>query len=350
VFLKEYSDAVLASTPIETLLKLESTSIKLKNMEKAKDLEDRLASNREDLDSLIIQVQAGTDDRRSILHEGRFLPGAVCSAEKMWKRGREVVRKEDHPAVSGYDMGSLGLGGHVTPKGWLALADPGYSAISINLFCISNCGKRTFGKSDNCNEDNLRDVVEIGELKTAMRVLREAMSYVHPWNKSVSVLEGFLIQTNYCSAEVESLDNQAAIISQFVDYVLRENSNRWRGGESYLGLSELKSAWESFFGSRPQSLMVKKKEGGGGAKGGQGQQGVKGAGGGSQQGQGRKNWVPQQFFKDDICVMFNLGKCVKPPGHVTATGTHLRHVCNFRPDMSKPAAYCGAWHAASFYH
>ena len=137
-FLNEYPDSMLVNTPIETLLKLESTSIKLKNLERAKDAEDKLAFNREALMTTEFKVKQGVDNRWSILHEARFLPGAACSSAKLWLKAREVLGSNIQAPVSVYDMASVGLAGHVTPRGWLALGDPGNSSISINMFSINN--------------------------------------------------------------------------------------------------------------------------------------------------------------------------------------------------------------------
>lgn len=337
-FLGEYSEAVLAGTPLEVLLKLESTSIKLKNLEKSKDSEDKLASNREALTTASVRIEGGVDNRWNKLHESRFLPGAACTSAKLWLRGREVIRKSEHSALSVYDMASIGLAGHVTPKGWLCLSDPGDSSISINLFSIVNCGKKTTSKL--VSEDLYEEVEELGELKIALRVLREALSFVHPWNKSVSVLEGFLLQCNWCNAETEGLDKRATIMTQFVDYILRENSNRWRSQEPFMSLSELKGAWDSFFGSRPQSALTKPKKT------------FPKDGFRKTDSKPRPSWmVPADYFSDDICVMYNLGKCVKAPGVCkTGKGVSLRHICNFRPDPSKPAVFCGGSHISKLYH
>jgi hypothetical protein len=359
---------VLSSTPIETLLKLESTSIKLRNLEKSKETEEKLAMNRDSLEDTVRMVGGGEDNRWSKLHEGRFLPGAACSAAKMWSRGREVFKRAEHQPLAVYDMACVGLAGHVTPKGWLVLADPGDSTISINLFSIANCGKKSSNKAGETVED-ARDICELGELKVAIRVLREALSWTQPWNKSVGVLEGFMLQTDYCKKDLEGIDNQASILTQFVDYVLRENSNRWRGQESFLSIGDLKGVWESFFGSRPQSMLVKKKtynqgwqqQGGGGQQGGsQGGQNGGGSGFGNSQNNAQSTnnnsrvpfkKVPDSYFKEDICVMFNIGKCVKPPGTCTTLkGRPLRHICNHRPDPNQPGRFCGATHAAVFYH
>ena len=261
VFLNEYSDEIIISTPIDTLLKLESTSIKLKNLEKAKDIDDKLTGNRDNLPDTIIQVEKGVDNRWDKLHDSRFLPGMGGSAVKTWLKAREVMGRGGHAPIATYDMGSVGLAGYVTPKGWLEIHDPGSSNLSLRQFSINNCGKRTMSRGSDNMDDDMADVMEVGEFKCALRVLREAMTFVHPWNKSVATLEGFLIQANYCSTDLSGIEKQATILSQFVDYVLRENSNRWRGQESFLTIGDLKSSWESFFGEASVNSGKNKKPG-----------------------------------------------------------------------------------------
>ena len=340
-FLNEYEDEVILHTPIDTLLKLESTSIKLKNLEKANDVDSKLTANRDNLPTTKLTIKAGEDNRWTTLHESRFLAGAGCSASKMWLRAREVMGREGHAAISTYDMGAVGLAGYVTPKGWYELHDPGSSNLSLRQFSINNCGKKTAVRQGEYEEE-LGEVVELGEFKCALRVLREATAYVHPWNKSVAALEGYLIQTNYCSGDLEGLEKQAGLLAQFVDYVLRENSNRWRGQETFLSIGELKSTWESFFGGRPQSALAKAKKKDTGAK----TQG--------KQGDNTYSWrnnttVNPMLWKEDICVLWNLGKCLKQPGMCeTKGGKKLRHVCNFRPQPHMMA--CGSNHAACFFH
>ncbi len=152
-FLSEYSDEVLGRTPIETLLKLEATSIKLKNLEKSRHVEDRLAANREGLSKTRIEVQAGFDDRWNYLHEARFLPGAACSSAKLWLKAREVIGMRGQVAVSVYDMASVGLAGHVTPKGWEVLGDPGNLVFPLTFFRSRIVGK---GRSQSLLKVSLR--------------------------------------------------------------------------------------------------------------------------------------------------------------------------------------------------
>ena len=108
-FLNEYSDEIITSTPIDTLLKLESTSIKLKNLEKAKDIDDKLTTNRDNLPDIDIKIEQGTDNRWDKLHSSRFLPGMGGSAVKTWLKAREVMGRGGHAPIATYDMGSVGL-------------------------------------------------------------------------------------------------------------------------------------------------------------------------------------------------------------------------------------------------
>ena len=347
MFLKEYSDEILASTPIETLLKLESTSIKLRNLEKGEGTDDKLALNRDNLETTNFSVEAGTDNRWSKLHAARFLPGAGCSAVKLWLRAREILEGSKIPPIAVYDMASIGLAGYVTPKGWATIHDPGNSSLQLRLFSINNCGKRVSSKTTEYEDDNLNDIAELGELKCALRVLREAMAYVHPWNKSIAALEGFLLQNNFCNSDLGGTEKSVATLSQFIDYCLRENSNRWRGQEAFLIDGELKGTWESFYGARPQAMLAK------GKKAGPSSQCSNQTTGSQANSRNSNTWTGhnKELFFDDICVLWNIGKCVKPVGScATKKGRPLRHVCNYRPNMNNMTYYCGANHVACNNH
>jgi len=347
-FLNEYTDDELKMYSMETLLKLEATSIKLKNLEKARSVEEKLAANRDAMLEVETKVKEGSDNRMSKLHDARFLPGMTCSTAKMWEGGRKVIGQNGHAAVATYDMKSVGLAGYVTPQGWVALHNPGNSTISLKMFTITNCGRKVQGKGG--EGDDLAEVAEIGEFKVALRVMRSAQGFVNPWNKSIEVLEGFMFQNNFCSKDLEGVEKQGLILSQFVDYVLRENSNRWNSQESFLSLEELKGAWDSFYGARPQSMFsskFKRQQGaGGGGAAGQGHQGQPI----QQRGSGMTKIHPSLFY-EDICVMWNVGRCTKAPGNCfTKGGKALRHVCNFRPDYTKNMPACGQNHASCFFH
>ena len=90
-FLEEFSDAFIRSTPIGDLMKIETTSLKMKELERAKDASDRLAANKAALASTFTAVPEGRDNRSSSLHPARFLggaavqpPGSGYPPEKLW--------------------------------------------------------------------------------------------------------------------------------------------------------------------------------------------------------------------------------------------------------------------------
>ena len=345
-FLEEFSDEFVRNTPFNVLLKAEVANNKLRDQYKGKEVMNVLASNRDNLGTMFINVAEGKDNRWDSLHSARFLPGAGCQATKIWLRAREVMGSEGHTPIATYDMGSVGLAGYVTPRGWAELHDVGSPNLALRLFSINNCGKRACTKTTSSGEDSvLAEIEEIGEFKLAVRVLREAMGFVHPWNKSISALEGFLHQTNYCATDLEGLEKTATLLTQFVDYVLDENANRWKGQEAFLTTGQLRAVWDAFFGARPQSMLSRSKASSYKAP-------YKAPSSQQQPQQSSLPFVaPRHYFFDDICVMWNLGKCTKPAADCkTKKGTVLRHVCNYRADPKNASDICLKNHAATYFH
>jgi len=338
-FLKDFSDNFIRSTKYSELLKTETTAIKISEFEKGRAASSRLAANRDKLQSSYVTVKEGRDNRWDKLHEGRFLAGAGCLASKLWLRARKVIGSGGQAPIGTYDMNSIGLGGFVSKRGWVELHDPGSDVLSLRLFNINNCGQKTASSSGEKDQE-MKDILDLGEFKLALRVAREAQSFVQPWNKSIAALDGFLHQKDFCKADLEGEDKPALVLTQFSDYVMGENANRWRAQEPFLSTGDLKGAWESFFGARPSSSLKGRTKPD--SSGRQKQQRP------SSQGQGISK-VPGYF--DDICNTYNTGRCVKPPGMcMTKSGVVLKHVCNFRADPSKPAVVCGKLHPRIFNH
>jgi hypothetical protein len=117
-FLADFSDHFVRSRPMESLLKIETTSMKMRELERARDTDDKLSTNKLALAQNITNVAAGPDNRWTVLHPARYLPGAACSAAKQWLAAREVIGLTGHPPVGNYDMSAVGLAGFVTSKGW----------------------------------------------------------------------------------------------------------------------------------------------------------------------------------------------------------------------------------------
>jgi hypothetical protein len=334
--LKDFSDQFIRTTPLEVLLKTETTAMKLKDMEKNRSSGTRLSNNRDELVSTFYDIQRGQDNRWSTLHEARFLPGACCTATQLWARAREVLGNTVHPAISTYDMNAIGLGGFISKRGWIEIQDPGSDSMALKLFNINGCGNRVSTKPSEASEE-FKEIAELGEFQLALRVAREAMSYVHPWNKSVSAIEGFFHMTDFCKQDLQGVNKPAVVLTQFVDYVFMSNSDRWRAQEPFLTAGDLRGTWASFWGARPES-KVKAKQEPSTSQGGKGNQ------------KGGKFVFDPSFF-DDICRLYNIGRCVKPPGTcATKAGVPLRHVCNFRPNPAKPMEVCGKNHPCQFNH
>jgi hypothetical protein len=179
------------------------------------------------------------------------------------------------------------------------------------------------------------DIVELGEFKLALRTMRTAFALAMPWNLSVLALEGFFFQNNFCHQDLQNVERKASILTKFTDYVLSQNSDRWRDAEPFLTAGELKQTWSAFFGAQPQSSLKSQ-----GQKGGkQGQQGAK---------QGKP---ADPRIGLGICFAWNQGQCLKQSGTcTTAKGRPLKHICDFAADPSKPTDVCGKEHIRKDFH
>ena len=344
-YLTDFSDEFLMSRSTDELLRIESTSMKLRDAEKGRDVEDRLHANKAALASRVTAVEAGSDNRWTELHAARFLGGAACSTQKLWLQARIHIGLTGHPPLSNYDMTSCGLGGFITNRGWLELGNPASTRISLKYFNINNCGSKAgAARLLAANSDDLAEIQDLGEFKLALRSLRTAAQFVCPWNFSFLALEGFLIQSDFCRAELLHEEKPAHTLCQFVDFILATNADRWRDSEGFLTTGELASYWASFYGARPKA---RSSHSGGGP-------GPMGGGGGvSHSGYTR---LPAEKKKRvrfpwvDICHMWNLGKCAKPAGTcVSSKGVPLRHCCDWR-DLNNPAAVCGRDHQRTQFH
>jgi hypothetical protein len=143
-FLREFSDGLIKANKPDCLMYMETTNMKLKEAERAKDADDRLAHNGSNIG--VISVDKGLDDRTNNLHDGRFLPGANCSSAKLWLAARSRIPLHGAPPLGNYDMASVGLGGFISSRGWVELTNPASTKLSLKLFNINNCARRSSGK------------------------------------------------------------------------------------------------------------------------------------------------------------------------------------------------------------
>jgi hypothetical protein len=84
-FLKDFRDDFIRADTPDCLIKLETANLKLKEAERTKDADDKLAHNRSNIGTI------GHGHRRQIMHfqNGLFLPGANSSAAKLYLAARE---------------------------------------------------------------------------------------------------------------------------------------------------------------------------------------------------------------------------------------------------------------------
>jgi len=156
------------------------------------------------------------------------------------------------------------------------------------------------------------------------------MSHVMHWNFSVHALEGFLIQNKFCLSDLSGVDKPALILTQFIDYILEQNSERWRDSTPFLSSGELKAAWEAFFQNRPQAA----------AKKGSHQ---------STRDKAKRETDPKMVL--GVCFRWNRGLCTKAKGTCKTTkGKDLKHVCDFNADPNKPLEICGKEHIRKDFH
>ena len=89
-FLLEYTDSFIKETGVHILIKAETASRKLLDMDRNKKAEDKLYTNREALAMTSTTVPAGRDNRLDILHAARCLPGGYATpVNHRWGRRRK---------------------------------------------------------------------------------------------------------------------------------------------------------------------------------------------------------------------------------------------------------------------
>ncbi len=344
-FLRDFSDSFIRATKPDCILKMEFTTLKIKESERSRDADDKLAANRAALGTSPKILKEGVDDRWKILDEGRFLPGAGCSAAKLWLSARSSLGLTGGAALGNYDMHSVGLGGFVSAKGWVELANPSSTKLSLRQFSLNNCSSKASNKKGDTEDES--EFSELGELQLALRTLRTAASFVSPWNMSFTAIENFLVNNRYCRDDLQGVEKQAALLCQFVDYILLENANKGRDCEPFLSSGDLKNAWQAFFSARPQSALSRKKpEQSPSQRNGSFKQPFQ-----KPQQQSFRNKIPQKLPFIDACYRWNRNQCQNPAGACTSpSGQPLRHICDQRTDPNNLTVFCGQNHKRVDFH
>jgi hypothetical protein len=164
---------------------------------------------------------------------------------------------------------------------------------------------------------------------------------------SFTAIENFLINSKYCRDDLQGVEKQAALLCQFVDYILLENANKWRDCEPFLSSGDLKNAWQAFFSARPQLALTRKKtDQSSNQKNGFFKHPIQ-----KPQQQGFRNKIQQKLPFIDACYRWNRNQCQNPAGACTSpSGQPLRHICDQRTDPNNLTVFCGQNHRRVDFH
>jgi hypothetical protein len=307
--LKDLPEAMLRQLPRTEIFQLNAALAREQKSQSKVQANSKLLLNAQQLEKTPVKVEAGWDDRKKVLHEARFLGGASCSAQQLWLQARSVLGPTGVVPLGNYDLDSVGCGGSVTPRGWIAIHDPSSSDLKLKLFYLPNVGSSSLAAKKISVEnddgmisvgDSFKDIADMEAFRSALNTLREAMATALPWNRSVSAICGFLNNTNYCAADLNQNTKRAAILTEFVDYALSRNALNWENGQPFLSADDLSHTWATWKTRRVSSLTAA--------------------------GKGQKN----QKEKDNLCRKFNSpAGCPNSANDCkTFYGNKLRHLCS----------------------
>jgi len=306
---------MLKNMPTHFLFQLNTALAKENKLAGKMQASARLAVNAQQIISSPTRVPASLDDRGENLHLARFLGGASCSAQSLWLKARKALGPKGSVPLGNYDLDSLGCGGCVTPKGWIEIHNPSSTDLKLKLFHMPNVGgsgaaaKRVSVEDESGSisiGEDLKEVSDLEGLKAALNALREALASALPWNRSVSAIVGFMINTNYCWADLNGNNRRAAILTEFIDYSLGRNALNWMNSQPFLSADDLSHVWSTWKAKRASlfTVQVDKKA--------------------------KMQEQKATRVKDDICRKYNspAGCPSKAEDCKTFYGTKLRHVCN----------------------
>jgi hypothetical protein len=313
--LRDLPVALLQQLPRSEIFQLNAALVKESKTASKVQANARLMMNAQHLENNPVRVDAGFDDRKRVLHRARFLGGASCSPQQLWLEAREVLGPKGVLPLGNYDLDTVGCGGCVTPRGWSTIHDPSSSELKLKLFYLPNVGGGSSGGKRISLEDSegaaisvgdsMKEISDMDAFRQALNTLREAMICALPWNRSVSALCGFLLNTNFCSADLLQNSKRAVILSEFVDHVLARNALNWENKQPFLSADDLAHTWATWKARRVTTSA--------------------GAGAGA----GKKQ--KETKARDDICRKYNgPNGCPNSAADCkTYYGNKLRHVCSY---------------------
>ena len=313
--LQSLPEAMVKKLPMAAMFQLNAALGKEQKTTARMGVNTRLAQNAQKLAKRPVQVPSGEDNRKDVLHPARFLGGASCSNGEMWLEAKKIMGNKGITPLGNYDLDSIGCGGSVTPKGWQELHSPGSQELKLKLFHLPNVANSGMSaKKVNLEEgeealsigESMREIADLDGFKMALNTAREAMASALPWNRSISAIVSLMLNTNYMQEDLGGNLKRAAILTEFVDYVLGRNALNWENGQAFLSTDELSHVWMNWKGKRSTYFTSKYSE------------------------KSKKPGQEKRQSTNDICRKFNANDCIhqKDKECRTSWGKTLKHVCN----------------------
>jgi hypothetical protein len=395
--LAHMSDSYLTNHSLDKLQKYVLLTKKRDEEKREKDLESRLGQNLERAIERPVTINH-QDNRATILHPARFLPGAAVPLETSWLEARKLWGRESAEAVAEFDMLALGLPGCIPARAWEILHHPGSRELSIKMFTVANVARASQGVKTVTTQseeglvlkESLKELTEMAELRTAFRNLKLAAQLVRPWDYSFIVMESFLLSTDYMEAQLANV-KKAPVIAGFLDHVMRCNAANWLANKPFMNMQGLQALWDPWWaGHKGEAVAFSggQRQGSGGGQGNQGGQGggrknkswkqqgqgqgqhqqQDGHGGQGGQGQasgrrgfwgpsgnwsfGKSNLPPPEFSGPpalaNICRYYNNKNCKNTFNDCVVTSKHgpfrLYHLCNHTETVNGEQKVCGGKH------
>jgi hypothetical protein len=283
------SDAFIASTPMPTLIQMNQQAQQAPqagDMQAAmiaaaaaaaqysqmagfnptvQDPGVKMAKNLEKLRSNPITVPEGQDNRITILHDARFLAGAVTSGTGMWLAARKVIGLEGLTPLANYDLACIGLSGSVTTKGCIEAHNPGSQNLCLKQFSPENLSttagaarKFTLADDDGAISvgEHMKEITEIATLQHAMRALCGLTRLIMPWNLSFEAIHGFLYATNFGLPELKDDPLRVPKLVKFINYVFGVNAAAWQREEPFLTCGNLKQEFGTYLQCQVSGAFV----------------------------------------------------------------------------------------------
>jgi hypothetical protein len=247
-FLADKSDDFIRSHSVTELIRLDDKLGGGKGKGHRK-LTERMARNLEKIKRIPMKVEAGFDNRSTILHKARFLPGATGLETEVWTEARDVLGLTGIEPVSKYDFTGTGLVGKINSSLVARLHIPGEKDISIKMF--SNAA------IDAARGSSTRDFESYHDLRIGLATLRLATHQIFWLDFSVERLDYFLNSVKFGENAFGYRPDQTQLnfVTDFIDQIIHINSECWDDQQPYMDNPAIRGKWQGDLADRfPKSM------------------------------------------------------------------------------------------------